>query len=129
MMNAQPALFNSVPKNDYLNLFHDGKVDGQKVVKFLNYKKQDVSVATNVPVSSIRYDAHKIPAELEERLREWAIALNLVEGFFKDRHKTMLWFSTPNPLLGSMTPRDMIRLGRFKKLLNFVQTALAENQR
>jgi uncharacterized protein (DUF2384 family) len=129
MLNAQPALFSSVPKNDYLNLFHDGKVDGQKVVKFLNYKKQDVSVATNVPVSSIRYDANKIPAELEERLREWAIALNLVEGFFNDRQKTMLWFSTPNPLLGSMAPRDMIRLGRFKKLLNFVQTALAENQR
>lgn len=129
MLNAQPALFNSVPQNDYLKLFHDGKVNGQKVVKFLNYKKHDVSVATNIPVSSIRYDENKIPLELEERLREWATALNLVEGFFNDSHKTMLWFSTPNPLLGGMTPRDMIRLGRFKKLLTFVQTALAENQR
>ncbi len=124
----QPELFSSV-SNDYLNLFPDGKVDGQKVVKFLNYKKQDVSVATNIPVSSIRYETNRIPSELEERLQEWATTINLVEGFFKNSQKTMLWFSTPNPLLGSMSPRDMIRVGRFKKLLNFVQTALAENQR
>ena len=128
-MSSQAALFNSVPATDYLHLFQDGKVDGQKVVRFLKYKKADVCVATNVPLASIRYDHNKIPAELEERLQEWAIAINLVQGFFQDSQKTMLWFSTPNPLLGSMSPRDMIRLGRFKKLLNFVQTALDENQR
>ena len=70
-----------------------------------------------------------MPTELRERLTEWAIALNLVEGFFQDQKKTILWFSIPNPLLGDMSPRDMIRVGRFKKLLNFVQTALNENQR
>src|ERR1043166_1415219 len=70
----------------------------------------------------------KMPLELKERLTEWATALNLVYGFFKDKDKTILWFSIPNPLLGDMTPRDMIRVGRFKKLLNFIQTALEENK-
>ncbi len=70
-----------------------------------------------------------MPAELRERLTQWATALNLVAGFFQDQGKTIIWFFMPNPLLGGMSPRDMIRVGRFKKLLNFIQTALDENQR
>ena len=70
-----------------------------------------------------------MPLELKEHLTVWATTLNLVDGFFKDKDKTILWFSIPNPLLGDMTPRDLIRVGRFKKLLNFIQTAIEENQR
>jgi hypothetical protein len=40
----------------------------------------------------------------------------------------MLWFKVPNPLLGDVAPRDMIRFGRYKKLLKFIQSALEENQ-
>ncbi|CAM3007305.1 Uncharacterised protein [Legionella steigerwaltii] len=129
MSLSQPALFRSVPNKDYLNLFHDGMVDGQKVVDILKYKKDDVAVAASVPVNSIRYDPKKMPADLKERLQEWATALNLVEEFFQDPEKTILWFSIPNPLLGGMAPRDMIRVGRFKKLLSFIQNALDENKR
>lgn len=86
-------------------------------------------MAANVPVYSVRYEPQKMPIELKERLTEWAVALNLVAGFFKDQEKTILWFNIPNPLLGGMSPKDMIRVGRFKKLLNFIQTALDENQR
>ncbi len=129
MALSQPSLFRTVPAKDYLNLFDKGIPDGEKVVKLLNYKKADVSVAANVPVSSVRYEPKKMPAELRERLTEWATALNLVAGFFHDNEKTILWFCMPNPLLGDMSPRDMIRVGRFKKLLNFIQSALDENQR
>ena len=66
----------------------------------------------------------------QEHMMEWATALNLVAGFFEsDEQKTMLWFSTPNPLLGDMSPRDMIRVGRIKKLLKFIQTAVDENKK
>lgn len=81
MSLQQPSLFRTVPNKDYLNLFHDGMVDGQKVVEILNYKKSDVAIAANVPVHSVRYEPNKMPAELKERMQEWAIALNLVEGF------------------------------------------------
>jgi hypothetical protein len=123
-----PTLFSTIPREDYVHLFHNGEPDGNKVVDFLKYKKEDVATAANIPISSVRYD-QKIPAELKERLTEWAIAINLVAEFFQDEEKTMLWFAMPNILLGGMSPREMIRVGRFKKLLNFIQTALDENKR
>lgn len=129
MTLSKPSLFRTSPP-DYFHLFDQNAfVDGEKVIKLLKYKKEDVSIATNIPLSSIRYEEKRMPEELRERLTQWATALNLVAGFFHDEKKTIIWFSMPNPLLGGMTPRDMIRVGRFKKLLNFIQTALDENQR
>lgn len=68
-------------------------------------------------------------ADIENRLKEWAVAINLVAGFFKDQDKTMLWFQTPNPLLGNVSPAEMIKMGRFLKLLRFIQTALEDNRK
>jgi hypothetical protein len=128
MAPSQHALFNSVPERDVGKFFKNGEVDGQRVVEFLKYKKEDVAVASGVPVTSVRYDA-KMPVDLRERMVEWATAINLVGSHFNDIDKTMLWFQVPNPLLGGMAPRDLIRVGRFKKLLKFIQTALDENKR
>jgi len=127
-MEQSSSLFRSIPPKDCFGFFDDGEPNGRKVVDFLKYKKEDVSVATNIPISSVRYDT-KMPPELRERLIEWATAINLVGTYFNDPHKTVLWFQISNPLLGGMSPRDMIRVGRFKKLLKFIQTALDENKR
>ncbi len=127
-MSRSSAFFKTVPEKDHLHLFDENRPNVKKVVDFLNYRKEDVAAATGLPKDAIRYDI-KMPRELEERAQEWATALNLVGGFFKDEQKTLLWFSTSNPLLGEIAPRDMIRLGRFKKLLKFIQTALTENSR
>ena len=121
-------LFNTVPKEDRLALFPSGHTDYQKVVRLLNFSKSEVAKASNIPSISVRYD-RKIPRELAERLQEWAIVLNRVAQYFQDEHKTLLWFKTPNPLLGNITPRDMIRVGRFRKLQRFIQNALDENER
>ncbi|MBY0379491.1 MAG: hypothetical protein K2P99_03705 [Burkholderiales bacterium] len=125
---SSAKLFNTIPNKDYMHLFSADEVVGGNVAKILNYKKGDISVATKVPLSSIRYD-DKMPSELKERLTEWAIAINLVAEFFRNEEKTVLWFSAINPLLGDVSPRDMIKLGRFKKLLKFIQTAIDENKR
>ena len=122
------TLFDTVPRQDFLSLFPEGRTDYSKVIHLLDFSKNDVARASNVAVQSVRYDVPRMPKELEERIREWAVALNLVAQFFQDEQKTILWFSTPNPLLGDMTPRDMIRIGRFRKLCRFIQTALSENQ-
>ncbi len=121
------ALFDTIPKDDPLSLFRGGDPDYQRVVKLLDFGKKDVARASHISISSVRYD-YKIPKELEERLREWAVALSLVAQYFKNEHKTILWFKTANPLLGNITPRDMIRVGRFKKLSRFIQNALSENE-
>ena len=58
---------------------------------------------------------------------EIGIICELVAGYFDgDIQKTYLWFTVPNPILG-MSPRDMIRYGRYRKLLRFVKSALAGN--
>jgi len=125
---SSAPLFNTVPKEDRLSLFASGQTDYQKVVRLLNFSKSDVAKASSIPSMSVRYD-RKMPKELAERLQEWAIALTMVAQYFQDEHKTVLWFKTPNPLLGYITPRDMIRVGRFRKLQRFIQNALDENER
>ena len=61
---------------------------------------------------------------------EWATLLNLVKNIFKVmKEEAAIWFTMLNPLLGSVTPRDMIQFGRYKKLFKFVVSALAENRR
>lgn len=127
-MSAAQSLFSNIPQKDLAKIFKNGDVDGERVVKLLKYKKEDVSVASGVPVTSVRYDS-KMPAELRERMTEWGTAINLVAGYFNDVDKAILWFQVSNPLLGNMSPRDMIRVGRFKRLLKFIQTALDENKK
>lgn len=46
------------------------------------------------------------------------------QGNFK---KTDTWTRTPNPLLGYLSPSEMIEAGREKKLLKFVKNAVEEN--
>jgi hypothetical protein len=68
----------------------------------------------------VRFDAN-IPEPVAERLREIANIANLVAQFFAgDAQKVALWFEIANPMLGNVSPRDMIRIGRYKRLLNFV---------
>ena len=129
MSTLTQNIFDTVPDQDYLSFYKNEKPQFNRIVQFLEFKKEDISRATGVPLSSVRYD-EKMPAELYERIREWATLLNLVAEHFKgNAEKTALWFTTPNPLLGNVAPRDMIRVGRFKKLFKFVVNALAENKR
>lgn len=128
MTTLTSDIFANVPEQDYLSFFQNDKPVYNRIIDFLNFKKEDISKATEVPLTSVRYD-NKIPKELHDRIKEWAILLNLVaEHFNGDRTKTALWFTTPNPLLGNITPRDMIRFGRYKKLFKFIFNALAENK-
>lgn len=116
------------PKTDYFQLLPKGEPDGKKTVQFLRYKKEDVSSAADVPLRSVRYD-QEMPIEMREQLIQWATAINLVGNFFGDGDKGLLWFQIPNPLLGNLTPRNMIRVGRFKKLFRLIKAALEENVR
>jgi len=51
----------------------------------------------------------------------------VAEYFSSDPIKTALWFKTPNPMLGDITPRDMIRLGRSGKLIRFIMEAKSKD--
>jgi hypothetical protein len=55
----------------------------------------------------------------------WALVLGFFGG---DAAKTELWFATPNPLLGGVSPNDMIALRRTQMLLRVIREQLVENE-
>lgn len=120
------SLFANVPRTDYLHFGQGPNFNPKAVTELLGLKKQDVSKIAQVAESSVRYD-QEIPHKVRERLEEIGSIINLVAGVFDgDTHKTALWFRTSNSMLGDITPRDMIRLGRYDKLRKFIISALIE---
>lgn len=119
------ALFDTVPKRDPLLLFKQGEVEAKKVAVFLDLSAEDMAVVAKIPKDSVRYD-QKMPNEMKLRLTEIAAVCDRVADFFNgDVAKTSLWFQLRNPLLGNLAPKDMIRFGRFDKLMDFINAGLA----
>ncbi len=120
------ALFSTVPQGDVLGFGMGAAFNARAVSDWLDLKKSDVSRLADVSVKSVRWD-DAMPEAVRDRLLEIAITCNLVaEAFDGDAAKTALWFKAPNPLLGDISPRDMVRLGRFDRLRKFIRSALSE---
>ena len=119
------VLFYTVP-DDLLQFGYGQSFDALKAAKFLSLKKADVGRISAVAESSVRYDAH-IPEQVRLRLEEIASTINLVAKQFNgDQEKTATWFKARNPLLGDVSPRDMIRLGRYDRLRAFIIQAMSD---
>lgn len=119
--------------NDLLGLYSGQRTDYKRVAELAKLSKEDLSKIADVAKSSVRFD-DAIPAAVAERLREIANIANLVAEYFNgDAQKVGLWFELPNPMLGNVSPRTLIRGNRYKRLLNFVLDAreaeLAANAR
>ncbi|CAN5333548.1 hypothetical protein BH24PSE2_BH24PSE2_20930 [soil metagenome] len=126
---ASEQLFRNVAKSDPLGFWSRQGLDYRGVSNFLDFNTNELSKLGGVAKSSVRLDA-KIPIELKERLEQIANIVTLVAEYFDgDAERTALWFKTPNPMLGEISPRDMIRHSRYKKLLNFVMEARAQTTR
>jgi hypothetical protein len=118
------GLFDTVPE-DILQFGHGQGFDAKKAAQFLSLKKSDVGRISAVSETSVRYDNH-IPEQVRVRLEEIAATINLVaKQFDGDAAKTASWFKARNPLLGDVSPRDMIRLGRYERLRRFIIQAMA----
>lgn len=126
--SSQPfTIFDSVPE-DYLGFGLGEHFNAREVCTFLSLKKDEVSRLADVSSKSVRYD-DAMPELVRERLQEIAITINLVAQVFGgNTDKTVTWFKTRNPLLGDVSPRDMVRLGRFEKLRKFILNALIESR-
>lgn len=119
------GLFDSVP-NDYLQFGRGASFDPKRVPKVLGLNKEDVSRVASVSVKSVRYD-DAIPEQVRDRLEEIANTINMVaEAFDGDIEKTVAWFRARNPMLGDVSPRDMIRLGRYERLRKFIINAMSD---
>ena len=121
------SIFQNLPKGDPLGFgLGSSEFRPEKVRDFLELTKGDVSRVANVSIKSVRFD-DAIPTAVLERLEEIAVTCSLVaEVFNGDRGKAALWFRTKNPMLGDVSPRDMIRLRRFDRLRRFIKGAIAD---
>jgi hypothetical protein len=123
-MALSTSLFNTVAAQNHLGFWANQVLDAQKVARFFDLDKRDVAKVADVAPASVRFD-QKIPKEVANRLAEIANIAELVAQHFEgDGAKTALWFKTKNPLFGGISPRDMIRYGRYVKLQRFVNEAL-----
>ncbi len=54
----------------------------------------------------------------------------IAKALHQAKQETALtWFQTPNPLLGNVSPIDMIRSGRGEKLCKWIDQAISEGIR
>jgi hypothetical protein len=121
--NPAPSIVDHIAREDLLHLYRDGQPDYRRIADLAKLSKADLGKLSGIAKSSVRFDGH-IPEPVAARLREIANIANLVAEFFRgDAQKVGLWFELANPLLGNVSPRDMIRIGRYKRLLNFVLEA------
>jgi len=123
----QPGLgfFDVVPP-DAMQFGQGGAFMPKRVPELLDLKKEDVSRLSGVAVSSVRYD-DAMPTPMRDRLEEVANTINMVASLFAgDVNKTAAWFKARNPMLGDISPRDMIRLGRYERLRKFIINAMNE---
>jgi hypothetical protein len=123
LRSPRPSIVSHIANEDLLNLYREGRPDYKRIADLVKLTKADLGKISQVAKSSVRFDAN-IPEPVAERLREIANIANLVAQFFAgDVQKVGLWFEIANPMLGNVSPRDMIRIGRYKRLLNFVVSA------
>jgi hypothetical protein len=126
-MAGDSGLFDSVP-DDVLHFGRGSTFQPRSVPTFLHLNKEDVSRLASVSVKSVRYD-EAIPEKVRERLEEIGSTINMVATVFGgDRDKTAAWFMARNPTLGDVSPRDMIRLGRYERLRKFIINAMLERR-
>lgn len=124
MSGAQ--FFENIPKKDLLGFGMGAQFQPRRVAEWLELTEKDISRVADVSPNSVRYD-NAIPAAVRSRLEEIAITCNLVaEAFDGDVTKAAAWFKVRNPLLGDVSPRDLVRLGRFDRLRKFIIRALDE---
>ena len=118
------SIFNTVPESVKMNVFEGSMPRYDKITEILDLDKTQMSKAVGMAKNNMRFD-ERMPKELKERLTEIASIIELVGNFFNgDLDKTIMWFRLPNPVFGGISPRNMIRYGRYKKLLTFVTKSL-----
>jgi hypothetical protein len=67
--------------------------------------------------------------EMEQLQRQLFAAIEAVNNYFNDPEKSLLWMILKNPLFGNISPKEMIMLGRYDKVMELIKASLDENER
>lgn len=91
----------------------------QEASHFLGLSMSDVA-----RLASLCHGADK-PEAVHTYLEELAAIINMAAAHFQgNTQRTAAWFKARNPILGDVSPRDMIRNGRHVRLRRFVIEAV-----
>jgi hypothetical protein len=113
----------SSPK-DCLRFGSGSSFEAEAVQLVLALTDEDVARMASAPLTFARHDV-EVSELVRARLEDVGRAINLVACVFDgDVERTVAWFKTRNPMLGDVTPRDMIRLGRFERLSKYIAAAM-----
>ena len=124
----QPHIFNTVPKNDVFGFYNNkGKIQYKEVANILNFNRKEISKAARVAVSSVRYEENKIPDKMKDFLIRMVWLLHVTHKHLKDKNKVIQWIESPNPICGGFSPKDMICMGQYKKLVRIVSSYVEGN--
>jgi hypothetical protein len=58
---------------------------------------------------------------------QYQAALKAADMHFNNLEMSKTWLECENPLLGNVSPKAMLNIGRFDKLMSFIYTQLREN--
>lgn len=118
-------IFSNIPETDLFGIKTGGDFNYHEAAKFFGMDKKKVAKAAGVAEASVRYDA-RMPTDLKDFFMEIISVLSVVSSHLgHDKEKTKLWFSMPNPLLGGVTPAEMIFIGKHKKLMKLIQRSMS----
>lgn len=107
------------PGRDWLGFGVGAEFQPSRLAEWLALGTEDLARLADYPHG----DAAAVP--VRKHLIEVAAMCNLVAEIFDgDIGKAKAWFKAVNPLLGGVTPCDMIRLGRFERLRKFIGSSL-----
>ena len=121
-VSIQPHIFNTVPKHDVFGFYDKSKIRYKKVADTLDFSRKEISKAARVAVSSVRYEENKIPDKMRDFFTNMAWLLCVTHEYLKNKNKVMLWLKSPNPICGGFSPKDMICMGQYKKLVKIVSS-------
>lgn len=93
-----------------------------------NTKEQAEAFVQAVKPANIAIEQKEVNKERENEIAAIE-ATELVTTFFKEQadDKVKIWFNTPNPGLGNIIPNVMIKIGRAKKLVEFIKSQIEGN--
>lgn len=115
-------------REDVLKIWPGRGLDYSRVADVVGLTNDDLSRVAQVAKSRVCFGNHIPPALKERRVQILHCFLQVAEHFDGNGQKASLWFKTTNPMLGGISPRDMIRFGRLSKLQRLILGALLENR-
>ena len=122
-LNVQPHIFNTVPKHDVFGFYNDrGAIQYSAVADTLKFNKKDVSKAVRVDIKLVRYEKSSIPEEIKTFFASIAWLLQVSHQHLQDKDKVIKWLNAPNPVCGGFSPKAMIHMGQYQKLLKIVSS-------